>query len=369
MTIPKVNKSDKKSKKQSENQNAQEGNLSKIYKSKKYYLAQKKLTIEEAEKAINSLISIFTAFPEEERRHKAIAFRHRFRDNSWDECLKAAKFENIITLSQSSNAFIRKEYNTICCIRCKKELINVHALSAHCQSKHKERKPLLVSESYLSIVEEQSKRKNKEELKAALREQLAVDERPYYNVEAYQLAIRTMTTTEAYRLAKDETRSRAFLASHNSPVVHVSTTAEKSTQSVTGASIAMPERDYKEDVVFTSRTVKTRLNQAGFKARVANNFGLVCCVTGSGMALQAAHIIAVKNGGSNDTSNGLLLCSDLHWMFDNGYMAINPADMSVHFSKDCTWFGKGMFEGKRLAVSAVALNVEGLAKVWKGFQE
>jgi hypothetical protein len=42
-------------------------------------------------------------------------------------------------------------------------------------------------------------------------------------------------------------------------------------------------------------------------------------------ALQSAHIRPVASGGKNRLDNGLLLRSDVHAMFDGGYLGVDPA--------------------------------------------
>ncbi|ROW55568.1 HNH endonuclease, partial [Cronobacter malonaticus] len=81
--------------------------------------------------------------------------------------------------------------------------------------------------------------------------------------------------------------------------------------------------------------------------RVAANFGYRCAITGSGEALEAAHIEPVGTG-NNNTSNGVLMLACLHRLFDAGMMAINPDTLTVHFRHDCTYFAKSMLEGTEL---------------------
>jgi putative restriction endonuclease len=40
--------------------------------------------------------------------------------------------------------------------------------------------------------------------------------------------------------------------------------------------------------------------------------------------LQAAHILPVNKGGEHRLDNGLLLRSDVHTMFDRGYLGVDP---------------------------------------------
>ncbi|MCK7383367.1 MULTISPECIES: HNH endonuclease [Enterobacter cloacae complex] len=131
-------------------------------------------------------------------------------------------------------------------------------------------------------------------------------------------------------------------------------------------SYASPLTDSIEQAVFADRIVRTRVNQNDFKERVAANFGYRCAITGSGEALEAAHIEPVGTG-NNNTSNGILMLACLHRLFDAGLMAINPDTLTVHFRGDCTYFAKSMLEGKELNEHTVRLNKSGLLERWYRF--
>ena len=45
--------------------------------------------------------------------------------------------------------------------------------------------------------------------------------------------------------------------------------------------------------------------------------------------LEAAHISPYAEGGKHTLSNGLLLRSDLHTLFDLGYLTVEPSDMTI----------------------------------------
>jgi putative restriction endonuclease len=72
--------------------------------------------------------------------------------------------------------------------------------------------------------------------------------------------------------------------------------------------------------------VKRRLGQGAFRVLVTDNFERRCAVTGEKTlpVLQAAHILPVKKGGQHRPDNGLLLRSDLHTLFDLGYVTVTP---------------------------------------------
>jgi putative restriction endonuclease len=82
-----------------------------------------------------------------------------------------------------------------------------------------------------------------------------------------------------------------------------------------------------DDPVFgESRLTPYRLRQHAFQAVVSTAYHGRCAITGSKIrpALHAAHILPVTNGGKNRLDNGLLLRSDVHAMFDGGYLGVDP---------------------------------------------
>lgn len=72
--------------------------------------------------------------------------------------------------------------------------------------------------------------------------------------------------------------------------------------------------------------VYPRLGQGSFRVLVTDLYSRRCAVTGERTlpVLQASHIKPVDKGGPHDPRNGLLLRSDLHTLFDRGYLTITP---------------------------------------------
>jgi putative restriction endonuclease len=72
--------------------------------------------------------------------------------------------------------------------------------------------------------------------------------------------------------------------------------------------------------------VAPRLGQGIFRVAVMDAYGRACSVTGehSLPALEAAHIKPYAQQGAHDVRNGLLLRSDLHRLFDTGYVTVTP---------------------------------------------
>jgi putative restriction endonuclease len=72
--------------------------------------------------------------------------------------------------------------------------------------------------------------------------------------------------------------------------------------------------------------VRRRLGQGGFRILVTDTYKRHCAVTGERTlpVLQAAHIRPVTAGGLHQVENGLLLRSDIHTLFDRGYVTVTP---------------------------------------------
>lgn len=78
---------------------------------------------------------------------------------------------------------------------------------------------------------------------------------------------------------------------------------------------------YGEPAVF-----RQRLGQGAFRVVVTDAYERHCAVTGERTlpVLEAAHIRPVAAGGEHRTDNGLLLRSDIHTLFDRGYVTVTP---------------------------------------------
>lgn len=83
------------------------------------------------------------------------------------------------------------------------------------------------------------------------------------------------------------------------------------------------------------RTVVPRLGQGSFRIMISDAYGRRCAITKERTlpALEAAHIHRYSWGGEHSLSNGVLLRSDLHRLFDKGYLTINPKTMRLVVSK------------------------------------
>ncbi len=72
--------------------------------------------------------------------------------------------------------------------------------------------------------------------------------------------------------------------------------------------------------------VRPRLGQGAFRVAVTDAYERACAVTNehSLPVLEAAHIQSYANGGQHAVANGLLLRTDIHRLFDRGYVTVSP---------------------------------------------
>ena len=72
--------------------------------------------------------------------------------------------------------------------------------------------------------------------------------------------------------------------------------------------------------------IKSRLGQGAFRILVTDAYNRNCAISGEKAlpVLQAAHIKPFNEQGPNSINNGLLLRSDLHILFDRGYLTVTP---------------------------------------------
>lgn len=106
--------------------------------------------------------------------------------------------------------------------------------------------------------------------------------------------------------------------------------------------------------------VTPRLGQAGFKAVVQEAYSRRCAVTGHRIlpTLEAAHVVPVARGGQHRVDNGILLRSDVHTLFDRGYVGISEEFRLMVSPRIRSEFGNGeelyAKEGEVIALPAGA---------------
>jgi putative restriction endonuclease len=85
----------------------------------------------------------------------------------------------------------------------------------------------------------------------------------------------------------------------------------------------------------TPTLVAPRLGQGSFRALVTDAYSYRCAISRERTlpVLQAAHIRPYAEGGTHELSNGLLLRSDLHTLFDQHYLTIDPHKKTLIVSR------------------------------------
>ncbi len=100
--------------------------------------------------------------------------------------------------------------------------------------------------------------------------------------------------------------------------------------------VAQPRvvREVQTEMFGEPALVRPRLGQGSFRVLITDTYERRCAATGERAlpVLEAAHIRPVAAGGRHRVDNGLLLRSDLHRLFDRGYVTVTP-DYQVEVSR------------------------------------
>lgn len=106
----------------------------------------------------------------------------------------------------------------------------------------------------------------------------------------------------------------------------------------------------------SAQLFKPRLGQCGFRLLVTEAYDRRCAITGESTlpVLEAAHIIPYSQEGTHDVSNGLLLRSDFHKLYDIGLVSITP-ELKIKISPQIreSWFnGKAYYRLQDCALAS-----------------
>ena len=108
--------------------------------------------------------------------------------------------------------------------------------------------------------------------------------------------------------------------------------------------------------------VKQRLGQGTFRLLITDVYQKRCSVTGEKVlpVLQAAHIRPVTEGGRHRVDNGLLLRSDVHTLFDRGYVSVTPEHRVLVSSRLKKDFNNGehyyQYQGREIWTPSAAMD-------------
>jgi putative restriction endonuclease len=120
------------------------------------------------------------------------------------------------------------------------------------------------------------------------------------------------------------------------------------------------------------REISLRRGQAQFRQRLIRRYGLRCQISGYDFsaAIEAAHIRPYAKCQENGAGNGLLLRSDLHTLFDLGFIGIDPATLRVSFKPACLCAAYAAYDGAFLSVNGTnGPDASALAEHWQFFQD
>jgi predicted restriction endonuclease len=86
-----------------------------------------------------------------------------------------------------------------------------------------------------------------------------------------------------------------------------------------------------DELTKIQRLINERKNQSKFRSSILSLYNGQCAITktAADKVLEAAHIIPHADSGINKNDNGILLRKDIHTLFDNYLIRINPYTMKI----------------------------------------
>ncbi|MGY4684403.1 HNH endonuclease [Micromonospora aurantiaca (nom. illeg.)] len=114
--------------------------------------------------------------------------------------------------------------------------------------------------------------------------------------------------------------------------------------------------------------VRVRVGQRGFRQRLLASFGPVCAFTGPGpvAALEAAHLYSYAAVGQHHDDGGLLLRRDVHRLFDQGDIAVDPDTLTISLRDELASYpAYTPLQGRPLAIRLDRGQVGWIEKHWR----
>lgn len=139
-----------------------------------------------------------------------------------------------------------------------------------------------------------------------------------------------------------------------------------------------PEIDSESDFIIRSEdsreialcAVRLRRGQSSFRNALIERYGATCMVTGCDVraVIEAAHIKPYRGDSDHHVSNGLLLRSDIHTLFDLNLVGVDPTSMRIVLHPALQRTPYGEYEGKLLDIrNGKRVSVEALSSRWSEF--
>ncbi|WP_199743975.1 HNH endonuclease signature motif containing protein [Verrucosispora sp. FIM060022] len=114
--------------------------------------------------------------------------------------------------------------------------------------------------------------------------------------------------------------------------------------------------------------VRVRVGQRGFRQRLLASFGPVCAFTGPGpvAALEAAHLYSYAAVGQHHDDGGLLLRRDIHRLFDQGDIAVDPGTLTISLRDELARYpAYTPLQGRPLAIRLDRGQIGWIEKHWR----
>lgn len=117
----------------------------------------------------------------------------------------------------------------------------------------------------------------------------------------------------------------------------------------------------------TKALVRVRRGQQDFRVNTLLRQGSVCAFTGTApeRALEAGHLYSYAELGTHFEHGGLMLRRDIHTLFDDGLLAIDPTRLHISVDEQLRAYPQyARLDGERLTVPLVEAQVDWLEKHW-----
>ncbi|GIG30224.1 hypothetical protein Cma02nite_28240 [Cellulomonas marina] len=114
--------------------------------------------------------------------------------------------------------------------------------------------------------------------------------------------------------------------------------------------------------------VRVRRGQRQFRDHLLSEQGGMCAFTGPApeRVLEAGHLYSYAQLGTHYRHGGLLLRRDIHRLFDDGLLSVQPSRLCIDVAPDLAKFPQyGRLHGERLTLQLRSEQVDWLAQHWE----
>jgi len=118
---------------------------------------------------------------------------------------------------------------------------------------------------------------------------------------------------------------------------------------------------------FTTQVVRVRRGQARFRKHLLSTQGSRCAFTGSApeRVLEAGHLYSYAELGTHHAHGGLMLRRDIHRLFDDGLLAVNPGTLHVDVAPNLATHAQyAALQGNELSFDVDDEQAQWLTRHW-----